>query len=88
MIVGLDGLTISELQIGKIFDGDELIVDRWKSGMMTVRKEDDSEIRYFMYDWDLRLIGNSVNHNGRGEIFSTDTNFDNYKIKLQEVGLW
>ena len=85
----MDNVDISVLERGAIFDGDELVVSKFRSGMITLRKEVDSdEIRYFMYDWNPDVDKCSIHNNGYGEMHPGDLEYDLYKRELASRGLW
>ncbi len=85
---------LSDLEKGKIFDGDELIIEVDSSAMTTIRNEVGFEgerkylIRVFHYD----LIGSGnhtdITNNGYGEVYEDDEEYPEFRNKLNQAGLW
>lgn len=72
---------------GKVFSKDELIISNSRNRMETIRKEPESEeIRCFVY----RIIPTEkrVNYSGGCGVVPGDPDYEMYKKKLAEVGLW
>lgn len=81
-------VNIENLEEGKVFDKDELIIQTLINGFVTIRREPDSkEIRYFNYDF-YDVHDGFVHYNGHGEIYPGEPYYKEYKSKLEEVGLW
>jgi hypothetical protein len=94
-------LTLKDLEVGKIFNELELIVDFDGRTMTTITREEGIELnkghyeeydmRTYMYD-EIRVKGDgrviSINCNGWGEIFLSDEDHDECKYKLEAIGLW
>jgi len=80
-------LRLEDLVVGSIFDGDELIIGRIGSRMITIRR-DEEEIRTFSY-----LIMRSpsgkliIDNDGYFESNSEDKDYPEKARKLQEAGL-
>ncbi len=77
MIIETQLIKLEELAEGRIFYGDELIVEKEGGRMSTVKKEDFDWIRSFRYE-----ITTSENY------FPEDPEFDMFQGKLEGVGLW
>lgn len=85
----IENIAIKDLEVDNIFEGDELIIDVWRSGMRTIRREPDTtEIRWFSYDWVPNGEVVSLNNNGYGELSQEDKGYKISKRKLVAVGLW
>ncbi len=89
-------LKLDDLEVGKIFDENELIIDSDKKSMTTIRSDEgwdpslgEYDMRIFMYDIIADEKGNiiKINNNGYGEIYLKDENHEQYKSMLQESNL-
>ena len=86
---------LADLVFGKIFDGDELIVEIDEESMRTIRNELGKEsgqwynIKSFMYDLTINDAGKPVAKiNGHCEIFSDDEMHPLYLKQLKDAGMW
>lgn len=85
----IENIAIRNLEIGNVFEEDELITDVWRGGMRTIRREPDTmEIRWFSYDWVPNGEVVSLNNNGYGELSQEDKKYKISKRNLVEAGLW
>ncbi|MEK6847854.1 MAG: hypothetical protein AABX50_01890 [Nanoarchaeota archaeon] len=83
----ITGVNLEKLLVGRVFEGDELIISNSGKRMETIRKEPGSdEIRCFGYD--IIATKNSVRYNGGCEVTPGEDDYERYKKKLEEAELW
>jgi len=73
----------------KVFNKNELIIDRWENGMATIKKEPDSDKIEPIY-YDLTFISDRecyAQNQCHKEVFPKDKVYIIYKQSLEEAGL-
>lgn len=89
-------VSLSELEVGKIFDSSELVIHRDRCSMDTIRHEEgffnngeEYDIRLFHYDIFPQERGFAmVSYNGYTEVLRQDKEYQGYRKNLEEKGLW
>lgn len=88
-------MKLNDLELGKIFDDAELIIERHGDNMTTIRNETGVEcgknydIRIYRYDLkieDKNII--FIDNNGYGEMYIDDKDYLKYKKMLKKHNLW
>ena len=83
-----------DLEVSKVFDGDELIIEVDRETMATIRCEEGIEsereynIRIFHYDLHIGEGDVEVKINGYGEIFNDESTYEKDKQMLIDAGVW
>ncbi|MBS3093305.1 hypothetical protein J4456_01850 [Candidatus Pacearchaeota archaeon] len=81
--------TLEEFAQGNIFDEEELIVQRLRNKIVTLRKlSDEKEIRICRYDLRGEEGKTIVIYTGYSEVFKGDQHYDEFEKRLKEAALF